>query len=118
MARKLYDIVAKIGEYQAADGTAKGRWQNVGAVMEGDNGPFIMLAKWFNPAGVQDSRGGESILLSCFAPKQSEGQQTQREVREQPVVPAVREVPSAAKTQAKQRTTPAAKAASDDEIPF
>jgi hypothetical protein len=28
-----------------------------------------MLAKWFNPAGVVDAKGGESILLSCFEPK-------------------------------------------------
>jgi hypothetical protein len=37
--------------------------------MQGDKGPFIMLAKWFNPAGVQDDRGGESILISVFEPK-------------------------------------------------
>jgi hypothetical protein len=29
-----------------------------------------MLAKWFNPAGVTDDRGGESILISVFEPKE------------------------------------------------
>lgn len=40
--------------------------------MESDDGSkFIMLAKWFNPAGVPDlsGKGGESILLSMFVPK-------------------------------------------------
>lgn len=72
MARKLYDLAVKTGEYTDRNGQKKGRWQNVGAMMEGDDGGrFIMLAKWFNPAGVPDlsGRGGESILLSMFEPR-------------------------------------------------
>ena len=75
MAKKLYDLAVKTGEYQdRATGQTKGRWQNVGAVMQADDGnKFIMLAKWFNPAGVPDLTGknatSESILLSMFAPK-------------------------------------------------
>lgn len=37
--------------------------------MEGDNGPFILLNKIFNPAGVIGNEGKESILISMFAPK-------------------------------------------------
>lgn len=77
MAKKLYDLAVKTGEYQdRTTGQNKGRWQNVGAVMQGDDGgKFIMLAKWFNPAGVPDlsGRGGESILLSMFEPQQNNG---------------------------------------------
>jgi len=72
--RKTHDLAVKTGEYTNAQGEKKGRYQNVGAVMQGDNGQFIMLAKWFNPAGVIDARGGESIILSMFEPRQ-EGQQ-------------------------------------------
>jgi len=72
--RKTHDLAVKTGEYTNAQGEKKGRYQNVGAVMQGDNGQFIMLAKWFNPAGVVDARGGESIILSMFEPRQ-EGQQ-------------------------------------------
>jgi hypothetical protein len=69
--RKTHDLAVKVGSYtDKQTGQEKGRYQNVGAVMEGDNGSFIMLAKWFNPAGVTDSRGGESVLLSMFEPKQ------------------------------------------------
>jgi hypothetical protein len=68
-SRKLYDLAVKTGEYTDNQGQQKGRWQNVGAVMTSDNGgQFVMLAKWFNPAGVADAKGGESILLSCFEP--------------------------------------------------
>lgn len=69
MSRKVKDIVAKVGEYTDRNGQTKARWQNVGALMEDKDGqPFIMLARWFNPAGVPSDR--ESILLSCFAPKE------------------------------------------------
>lgn len=80
-AKKLYDLAVKTGEYQdRTSGQTKGRWQNVGAVMQSDDGSkFIMLAKWFNPAGVPDLSGkgatSESILLSMFAPKDQQQQQ-------------------------------------------
>lgn len=70
--KKLYDVVAKVGEYQK-DGDTKARWQTVGAVLEGENGPFMLLAKWFNPAGVIDAKGGESVMLSLFQPKERDG---------------------------------------------
>lgn len=80
MAKKLYDLAVKTGEYQDRNGNKKGRWQNVGAVMQNDDGgKFIMLAKWFNPAGVPDLNGknaqSESILLSMFEPRNDNGQQ-------------------------------------------
>lgn len=77
MAKKLYDLAVKTGEYTNGSGETKGRWQNVGAVMQNDEGgKFIMLAKWFSPAGVPDltGRGGESVLLSMFVPKEKDDQ--------------------------------------------
>ena len=48
-ARKLYDLAVKVSEYQDQQGNKKGRWQNVGAVMQGDDGgKFIMLAENFH----------------------------------------------------------------------
>jgi hypothetical protein len=128
MAKKLYDLSVKVGEYTAKDGSTKGRWQNVGALMEGDNGMFIMLAKWFNPAGVIDTRGGESILVSCFEPKQfGDGQQSDNRQAASPaaaaqaVSAAVRHVPSAAATRAKQTalaSKPALPVDGSDDVPF
>lgn len=72
MARKTHDLAVKVGEYTDSSGVKKARWQNVGALMEGDDGgKFIMLAKWFNPAGLATQDGRESILVSAFEPRQS-----------------------------------------------
>jgi hypothetical protein len=68
MAKK-YDIVAKVGE---KDG--KAQWKNVGAVMTGDKGPYIILDRSFNPAGLPNPDDRSNILLSLFEPKQ-QGQQ-------------------------------------------
>jgi hypothetical protein len=83
MAHKTHDLAVVIGEYTDRDGNTKKRYQNIGALMQGDNGPFIMLAKWFNPAGIQDSRGGESLLVSCFEPRQQGGYQQQPQQQRQ-----------------------------------
>lgn len=101
MATKLFDLAVKTGEYNDQQGQKKGRWQNVGAVMQGDDGgQFIMLAKWFNPAGVADlsGKGGESILLSCFAPNaQQQAPQPQQQpgrMGQAPHQPAPRNQPA------------------------
>jgi single-stranded DNA-binding protein len=78
MTHKTHDLAVKVGEYTNSQGETKSRYQNVGALMMGDKGPFIMLAKWFNPAGVTDNRGGESILISAFEPRQ-DGQQAPKQ---------------------------------------
>ena len=74
MAKKLYDLAVKTGEY-TVQGQTKGRYENVGAVMQSDDGgKFIMLKRVFNPAGVPDlsGRGGDSVLLSMFPPKDAD----------------------------------------------
>ena len=88
MSNKTHDLVITTGEYQDRQtGQTKRRYQTVGALMQGDNGPFIMLAKWFNPAGAFDSRGGENLLISCFEPRQ-QGQQAQQQRPAQQQQPA------------------------------
>jgi len=86
-AQKIKDLAVKVSEYTDKTGAKKGRWQNVGAVMQGDDGSkFIMLAKWFNPAGVQDlsGKGGESLLLSMFDPKDDNKQDQPRSTGQEP----------------------------------
>lgn len=65
-ARKIKDIAVKTGEYQDRNsGQTKGRYQNVGALMKNDDGSvFILLNRWFNPAGIHSDR--DTVLLSCF----------------------------------------------------
>lgn len=108
MAKKLYDLAVKTGEYTNQSGEKKGRWQNVGAVMANDDGgKFIMLSKWFNPAGVPDLSGkgaaSESILLSMFEPK--DGQQQQQQSAPRSSAPPQRQAPPQQQMQ-------------DDDIPF
>ena len=68
MAKK-YDLVAKVGEYTDGQGQTKGRFKNVGVMMEGQNGPYILLDRTFNPAGVGGNDGRESIIVSLYEPK-------------------------------------------------
>jgi len=65
---KKYDVVAKIGEYQS-QGERKKRYLNVGAIMSGEHGPYLLLNKTFNPAGVPGDPNKDSILLSLFEPR-------------------------------------------------
>lgn len=71
MAKK-YDVVAKTGSYTDNTGQEKARWLTVGAVIETKNGHCLLLERWFNPAGVVDDKGGESVLLNLM-PAEREG---------------------------------------------
>ena len=95
-AKKIRDIAVKTGEYQdRTSGETKGRYQNVGALMKNDDGSvFILLARWFNPAGINSDR--DQILLSCF------------DLREQ----------GEASSKPAGRAPAAARGADDQDIPF
>lgn len=79
MAAKKYDIAVKTGEYTNQQGETKGRYQNVGAVIQGDNGPYIIMERWFNPAGIANPDGRSSVILSLFEPRQHDGQGQQQQ---------------------------------------
>ena len=66
---KKYDLVVKVGEYTDSQGQTKGRFKNVGVMMEGDKGPYLLLDRTFNPAGVGGNEGRESIIVSLYEPK-------------------------------------------------
>lgn len=69
--RKTHDLAVKVGEYES-NGETKSRYENVGSLMQGDNGPFILLKRSFNPAGVPSK--GDQVAISCFEPRDSQGQ--------------------------------------------
>lgn len=81
MAKKVRDVVVKVGEYQDRNtGETKARWQNVGSMMknEEDNSFFVILDRTFNPAGVPNPDNRSNVILSCFVPQdQREGNQQQ-----------------------------------------
>jgi hypothetical protein len=72
---KKFDLVVKVGEYTDGQGQTKGRFKNVGVMMDGDKGPYILLDRTFNPAGVGGNEGRESIIVSLYEPKDGVGQQ-------------------------------------------
>lgn len=69
--KKKFNLAVKTGEYTNKDGQTKGRYQNVGALMESEKGQFILLEKTFNPAGIQD--GKSSVLIHMFEEKSAHG---------------------------------------------
>jgi hypothetical protein len=105
MARKIYDLAVAVGQYSDRDGQTKARWQTVGVMMEReDGGRFILLERTFNPAGVVNPDGRETLLISMFPPKQRDGGYPQ---------PA-----PAAQSYHQPAPAPATGAQFDDEIPF
>lgn len=85
---KKYDLAVKTGSYQDNQGQTKNRYQNIGSVMQGDNGPFLLLDPLINLAAVPREPGKDRIIVSCFEPK-VEGQQApapRAQQRPQPVM--------------------------------
>ena len=75
-AKKIRDLAVKTGEYTDAQGNTKGRYQNVGSLMKTDDGgEFVILNRWFNPAGVPNPDSRDSVLVSCFKPRENNAQQ-------------------------------------------
>lgn len=64
MAKKIYDIAVATGKYTNKNGEEKNRYENIGAVIQGDSGPFMVLKRTFNPAGIASDK--DTILCSLF----------------------------------------------------
>jgi len=75
MAKKLKDIVVKTGTYTDSNGLNKNRYKTVGVLLEGEYGPYIMLDRTFNPAGVPSNDSNDRIILSLFAPRDQQSDQ-------------------------------------------
>lgn len=71
--QKQYDLVVKTGSYTNNQGETKNRYENIGSMMQGDNGPFIIMKRTFNPAGVINPENKDSIIVSCFEPNNQQG---------------------------------------------
>jgi len=69
---KLYDLTVKTGEYTNSNGDVKSRYENIGVVMQGGNGQYMMLKRTFNPAGVPNPDNKDNLIVSMFEPKERE----------------------------------------------
>lgn len=87
-ATKIRDLAVKVSEYTDAQGQTKGRYENVGSMMKGeDGGIFLIFKRTFNPAGVPNPEGRDSLMISCFElrdQQQGQGQQQQPQQRQAP----------------------------------
>jgi hypothetical protein len=81
---KLYDLAVKTGTFTNRNGEEKGRWKNIGAVIETkDGGKVILMDRTFNPAGVPVEEGRDQIMFSMFVPKDDQDQQGQGQQQQQ-----------------------------------
>lgn len=68
---KKYDLAVAVDSYTDRDGKKKNKYQNIGSVMQKDDGSeFILLDRTFNPAGVPNPENRSTIIVSKFEPRQ------------------------------------------------
>jgi len=92
---KIADLAIKVGEYEK-DGKTKGEYENIGSLMEGDD-------------------GSEFLLINNSALNPSLAMIANRERKRRVLVSVFRENPN---KDAGQKARPAVDAAKDDSIPF
>ncbi len=76
---KKYDLAVVVGSYpDPQTGVSKNRYQNIGTVLEKDDGgKFILLDPLINLAAVPRGQGRDMIMVSMFEPKENnQGQQS------------------------------------------
>ena len=79
---KIGSLSVKTGTYMK-DGVEKGRYENIGTMMQSDDGGFyVILKKTFNPAGVNQGDGKDSIIASVYQDN-NQGQNNQQQGQQQ-----------------------------------
>ena len=70
MARKIKNLSVKTREYVDPQGNKKAKWQNIGVVMENDQGKqFMLIDRWVNLAGLPDFSGKpnpSAVMVTMF----------------------------------------------------
>lgn len=72
MAHKVKDLAVKTREYVDKEGNKKANWQNIGSIMENDDGrQFLLLDRWVNLGGLpdfSDKPNPSAVLINIFDP--------------------------------------------------
>ncbi len=68
----MYDVSVKTGSYQK-DGETKNRYLQVGSILKGEHGPYMIMERTFNPAGLPNPEDRSSLILSLFKPREKDG---------------------------------------------
>ncbi len=90
--KKIKDLAVKTGSYTTKDGETKNKYENIGAIVEGQDGSkFMFLKRSFNPAGVPFKDGSTDIIVSLFdvkkdgeAPQQAQQPQQPQQAQQAP----------------------------------
>lgn len=73
MPKKIKDACVKLSSYTDRNGETKNRYENVGSVLQMDDGGKMMLLKrTFNPAGVPNPDDRDTVIISFFDVKERE----------------------------------------------
>lgn len=76
MAKKIYDLAVKTGSYTDSSGNEKGRYLNIGSVLQKDDGgKFLLLNRTVNLAGIPNPENRDTVIVSMFEPKNNNGGQ-------------------------------------------
>ena len=59
MATKLYDLAVVTRKYTDSTGQEKNVWENVGAILQADGEPYMMLKAHFLPAAIARKEGSD-----------------------------------------------------------
>jgi hypothetical protein len=83
MATRKYDLAVKTGSYTDRDGKQKNRYQNIGVIMQGDDGGhYALLDPLINLAAVPREAGKDRVMVSMFQPNNDQQQQAPRQQRQ------------------------------------
>jgi len=90
MSKKL---IAKVGTYQK-NGETKNEYDELGVMLENDNGPYILLDPSINLAGVlikqnimafaEGKQARSNVMISVFDSEQNQQQNNQQNNQQQP----------------------------------
>lgn len=69
MSKKMYTLSVKVREDRADDGQVKKKYLPIGMMLEGERGPYIILDRTFNPAGVPNPDNRTGVIVSMFEEK-------------------------------------------------
>jgi len=75
MTKKLYTLSVKVRDITLPNGEIKKKYLPIGMMLEGARGPYIILDRTFNPAGVQNPDNKTGVVVSMFE-EQDENRQT------------------------------------------
>jgi hypothetical protein len=69
--KKVKELAVGVRKYTDQSGQEKTQWENIGAIFKNEEGKsFISIKRTFNPAGVPNPDGKDSIIVSMFDPKE------------------------------------------------